>query len=953
MQSFRAAGTPTRLVWPGARNRRPIMTGFLYRLGRRSAERGWRVIGIWLAVALVVMGANRIFGGDSTDSFILKGTDSSAAQDLLNRAFPGSSAEATPIVLNDPDVDLGTGAGEQLVADVADQVAALPQISSVTAPSDRADLLSDDGHTAIISVVVNERYATDVGVAQELLSTAQAAAGDVDVALGGFLARQLAQPETHQSEALGLISAVLILFLTLRRWGATFVPLVSAMFAVGLGLALVGLLSGLVFIPDVAPTLGTMLGLGVGIDYALFLLIRHRTLLNQGYDVPDAVGRTAGTAGAGMVFAGSTLIAAVCGLVLTGISFLAWLGYAAAIVVAIAVLASVTLVPAILGVMKHRVMPKKGLKAQTDEDLDHTGWGRLADAVTTKPWRYAIGSTVVLLAMAAPTLTLTLGHSDAGILPESTSARQAFDLIEQGFGPGQNGPFAVVTQMHAIAEAPEDAETQNGTDPRIQDPRLQDLQQQLAAAPGVASADEPIVSPDGGVAVVRVVPEWGPADPLTEDLVHQLRDDVLPNAVPGGSSHLGGVTAATTDFSEIIASRTPYFIAGVVTLSFLLLMLAYRSLLIPFKAACMNLISIAAAYGVVTVIFQWGWGAQLIGLEGPVPIESYVPMMMFAVLFGLSMDYEVFLLTAFREHWERTGDMTVAVRRGLADTGRLVTAAALIMVVVFASFILSDNAIVKMFGVGLSTAVAVDATIVRCLLVPAIMVLAQKGTWWLPDWLDRLLPTLHVEGDPRALDAAAASRTRPRSSRTPLALYRPAPVIGAVLGVTVSWVLTSRLDFIPEVTSTSVAMSAVLGAVLGLLPRSVGGGRGTYMIRAASYALGVLLALIVVSILEALVPPAQALSAPVTAWAIVGTALLAVLVVGRSVALPMVLGAVAMAVSYLLTGPGSGLDSLFGASLLPALVTILVISVFDNLFPDRPATMEEPEEAEPIRVGSP
>nr|MCU0297163.1 MMPL family transporter [Candidatus Nanopelagicales bacterium] len=257
------------------------------------------------------------------------------AQDLLNRAFPGSSAEATPIVLHDPVADLGSGQGAQRVADVAEQMAAIPQVSAVTSPADRADLLSDDGHTAVVSVIVNERYATDVGVAELLLSTAQSAAGDIDVAIGGFLARQLAQPETHQSEALGLLSAVLILFLTLRRWGATFVPLISAMFAVGLGLAVVGLLSRLVFIPDVAPTLGTMLGLGVGIDYALFLLIRHRTLLNQGYDVPDAVGRTAGTAGAGMVFAGGTLIAAVCGLVLTGISFLAWLGYAAAIVVAI------------------------------------------------------------------------------------------------------------------------------------------------------------------------------------------------------------------------------------------------------------------------------------------------------------------------------------------------------------------------------------------------------------------------------------------------------------------------------------------------------------------------------------------------------------------------------------------------------------------------------------------
>ena len=934
------------------------MTEFLYRLGRRCADNGWRVIGIWFLIAMVVMGANRLFGGESADSFVLKGTDSSVAQNLLNRAFPGTSAEAVPIVLYDPTTDFTDPNGERIVDDVVAELRDISQVSAVASPVDRPDLVSDDGHTAIVSLTVNERFAADTAIGEEILASAQAAAGpDVQVALGGFIGAQISQPETHLSEALGLLSAVFILFLTLRRWGATFVPLASALFSVGLGLALVGLLSRLVFIPDVAPTLGTMLGLGVGIDYALFLLTRHRTLLHQGYDVSDAVGRTAGTAGAGMVFAGGTLIAAVCGLVLTGISFLAWLGYAAAIVVAIAVLASITLVPAILGVMKHRVLPKKGLKTHTDEDLDHTGWGKLADAVTSKPWRYAIGSTVVLLIMAAPTLTLTLGHSDAGYLPEDTTARQAYDLVEQGFGPGENGPFAVVTQMYAIAQAPEDADVAPGTDPRTQDPRLQNLQEQLGAAPGVVSAGEPVVSPDGGVAVVRVVPEWGPADKRTEQLVHDLRDTTLPAAVQGEGmgAHLGGVTAATTDFSEIIASRTPFFIAGVVTLSFLLLMLAYRSLLIPFKAACMNLISIAAAYGVVTMVFQWGWGAELIGLDGPVPIESYVPMMMFAVLFGLSMDYEVFLLTAFREHWERTGDMTIAVRRGLADTGRLVTAAALIMVVVFGSFLLSENATVKMFGVGLATAVAVDATIVRCLLVPAIMVLAQKGTWWLPDWLDRLLPPLHVEGDPRALDAAAAGARQRPAGRTSLAVYRPAPVIGAVIGGGLSWVLTSRLSLIADSASTAVAISAVLGAVLALLPRTVGGVRGTYLVRAAGYTLGVVMALLVVSLIDAVLPPASTQSAPITAWAIVATSLFAVLVVGRSVALPMVLGSVTLTVTYLLSGTDAGLSSLLAAALVPAVVTILIISVFDNLFPPRHDSMESDraEEPEPIRVGSP
>jgi hypothetical protein len=415
-------------------------------------------------------------------------------------------------------------------------------------------------------------------------------------------------------------------------------------------------------------------------------------------------------------------------------------------------------------------------------------------------------------------------------------------------------------------------------------------------------------------------------------------------------AHIGGVTAAITDFSEIIAARTPFFIAGVVTLSFLLLMVAYRSLLIPFKAACMNLLSIAAAYGVVTVIFEWGWGAGLIGLEGPVAIESYVPMMMFAVLFGLSMDYEVFLLTAFREHWERTGDMVVAVRRGLADTGRLVTAAALIMVTVFGSFILSENAIVKMFGVGLATAVAVDATVVRCLLVPAIMVLAQKGTWWLPGWLDRLIPPLHVEGDPRALDAAAANQNPSVPGRTPLAWYRPAAVLGAFVGVVASWVLVSRLPSVPDNLNPAVAMSAVLGAVLALLPFTLN--RGHRWLRAFAFAMGAGLALLLASVITALTPVGQLDSTPITAWAMVGSALIAVIAVGRSVAMPMVLGSLSMALTQMLDDTG-GVGTLVTACVLPALVTMLVINVFEGLIPEQGDTAdhESATEPEPIEVG--
>lgn len=907
------------------------VTRWLYRLGHACAVRGRLVIAAWVVAVLMIMGANSLIPGASVESFSLQGTDSTTAQELLGRAFPGTSTEANPLVLSSDTLRLGEGVGEAAVDSIADAVGALPVVSSVTTPSDQPSLLAEDGTTAIVQVVVNDQSIGRDDVAAEVFDTAKAAAPpDITVYIGGTLGTQLSTPDTRSSEAVGLLVALVVLFFAMRRAWAVALPLINAIVAVGAGLAIIGLLGRVVFIPDVAPTLGTMLGLGVGIDYALFLVTRHRKLLVQGYSVPDAVGRTAGTAGAGMVFAGGTLIAAVVGLTLTGISFLAWLGYAAAIVVAIAVFASLTLLPAMLGVLGHRVMPKKThlVDEHDHEELDKSWWARLATAVTDKPWTFAISSTVLLLVLAAPTLSLELGHSDASDLPESTVSRQAYDAAAAGFGPGTTAPLAVVSQMYTIATAPEGV-TGPG-DPRTQDPRLTTLAVDLAATPGVVRVDSPVVSTDGGVAVIQVIPEWNSADPQTAELVERLRTDVIPEATAGKgmTSYVGGVTALTTDLSELIASRTVGFIVGVVVLSFILLMLAYRSLLIPFKAAMMNLISIAAAYGVVTAVFQWGWGAHLIGVDAPVPIESYVPMMMFAVLFGLSMDYEVFLLTAFREHWERCGDMHIAVRRGLADTGRLVTSAALIMVAVFGSFILSDNTTVKIFGVGLATAVLVDASIVRCLLVPAIMVLAAKGTWWLPGWLDRLLPQLHVEGDPTALSGAAASNSSQTRLGRPAILHRPVLVIGTVLGAFLAWVLVSRLPGLPFDASTAIAMSAVLGGVAVLLPSAATGESGNRPTRALGYTIGVLLGLVVIGILSLFIPPVPADGGAITAWAIVLVSLLAVLVVGRTLALPMLLGAISTALALgLLAATSPDSLTLILVTLVPALTTVMVASI--------------------------
>ena len=677
-------------------------------------------------------------------------------------------------------------------------------MNAVRGPEDNGDLLADDGRAAILQLTLAEQAAGDADVGNEILAAATQAAQEASptarVALGGYLGAQISRTDTRTSEALGLFLAVIVLLFTLRRGWPVAIPLATAIVAVGMGLAIIGLLGRLVYIPEEAPTLGTMLGLGVGIDYALFLVMRHRNLLRRGFAVPDAVGRTAGTAGAGMVFAGATLLAAVCGLALTGISFLAWLGYSAAIVVALALLAALTLVPALMGLMGLRVLPRSEqrlvadgevIAEHSDEDLDRGGWARMANVVTGHPWPFAIAATALLLALATPMLSMQFQQVDSSALPDDTTAHQAGDIIRESFGPGYSGPLAIVAQLHRAADDPRGGRLRRPPGTRVPGtPRLVAVTDELAATNGINEVSAPIVSTDGGVVIWRAVPSTGPSDKATEALVTRMRADVLPAATPGAdmTAYVGGVTAARTDLSLRIADRLLPFILGVATLSFLLLMVAYRSLVIPAKAAAMNLLSISAAYGVVVAVFQWGWGAQLIGLDGPVPIESYVPMMMFAVLFGLSMDYEVFLLTAFNEHYQRTGDIVTAVRRGLADTGQLITAAALIMVAVFTSFVIPDNAVVKMFGVGLATAVLVDATIVRCILVPSLMVLAAKWTWWLPGWLDRALPQLHIEGDPAQLESVGTVRTPQPSDQ------RPATgALALIGGVLVAWVLGTAM----------------------------------------------------------------------------------------------------------------------------------------------------------------
>ncbi len=560
---------------------------------------------------------------------------------------------------------------------------------------------------------------------------APAEAAGLQVEFGGELPTVLKEESTGPAEAIGVIAALIILLLTFHSVAAMFLPLATAITGLLTGLSIVGLLSGVIDIPTMAARLGTMIGLGVGIDYALFILSRHRDQVAAGMPIAESIARTNATAGNSVVIAGSTVVVAILGLQLAGIPFVAALGYSAALVVAVAVLVAVTLMPALLGFVGGRVVGNCRVKRNRPAKTGHSSWVRWAHWVAHHPWRSSLSATFVLLVLALPVLDMQLGQADAGSAPADTTHRQAYDLLADGFGPGFNGPLLLAVDL--------------GAEP---DPAILDLiSADLAADPGVRAVSPAQLNEAGDTALITVVPTTKPQDEATSDLVHRLRDTTLPDVTAGTdvSVLVGGPTAGFIDQSDKISGRLPWFIAAVVALSFLLLMVVFRSLLVPLKAALLNLLSIGAAYGVVVAVFQWGWGRSLIGLDEAVPIASFVPMMMFAILFGLSMDYEVFILSRIREEYQRGHSNIDSVVEGLGATAKVITAAALIMISVFLGFVISPDPTVKMMGVGLATAVAVDATIVRMILVPSTMALVGDPNWWLPRWLDRILPRIDVE----------------------------------------------------------------------------------------------------------------------------------------------------------------------------------------------------------------
>jgi len=708
------------------------MSKGLYELGRWVALHRRAVVLIWLVAAAALIGVDRVGGFGAVDDFAVPGVESQRATELLAERFPERAGATAMVVFHARGGAVTDPRAARAVSATVEEIRELDHVVAVTDPLGGPRSISPDRTTAFAAVQYDAPTA-ELGrpTLDALVRTRDRAdEATVQVEYGGELPTVLKERHAGPGEMIGIVAALVVLFLTFRAVAAAGLPLVVAVVGLVTGLAIVGLLGAVIDIPSIAARLGTMIGLGVGIDYALFVLSRHRDHLAARMDPVESIARTNATAGQTVVVAGGTVVVAILGLRMAGIPFVGALGYSASIVVAVAVLVAVTLLPALLAFVGPRVLPPKARSAAVAARPRRSGWVRWAHWVAHHPWRTAVGATLVLLALAAPVLDMRLGQADAGTDPTSTTHRRAYDLLADGFGAGFNGPLLIAVDLGSSPEP--DA--------------LQSVAGAIAADPTVRAVSPPMVSAAGDAGLLTAIPTSKPQDRATSDLVHRLRR-TLPEVTSGtgATALVGGPTAAFIDQSDRIAARLPWFITAVVSLSFLLLMAVFRSVLVPLKAALLNLLSIGAAYGVVVAVFQWGWGRSWIGLDEAVPIASFVPMMMFAILFGLSMDYEVFILSRIREEHRRGHSNIESVVEGLGATAKVITAAALIMVSVFLGFVASDDPVVKMMGVGLATAVALDATIVRMVLVPSTMALVGEPNWWLPTWLDRILP--HVDLD--------------------------------------------------------------------------------------------------------------------------------------------------------------------------------------------------------------
>ncbi|MFL5863525.1 MAG: MMPL family transporter, partial [Solirubrobacteraceae bacterium] len=703
-------------------------------------RRRYLVLATWLIVTIGLVAVSHRLGDNTNDNLQLPGTGSQHATDALSRSFPDQANGSSPIVLHVASGKLTDSKYASAVNQAAADVAKAPYVASVVNPlsSQGTSALSKDQATGYLSVTLSvSPGALSVDDAQTIINAADKPAGSagIQVETGGQLGQKVSKPSTESSELIGIVAAMVILTLTFGTVVSMFLPILGAIIGLACTLSIVRILSHATTVSTVAPTLATMIGLGVGIDYALFIVTRHFRGLDDGLELRESIARAAATSGGAVVFAGGTVTIALVSLAVANIPLVTTMGLMAAVAVVVAVLAAVTLLPAMLAVVGPHINSLRVRGRHRQAHAKQGLWARWAHGVASRPIIAGIAALAILVPLAIPLLSLNLGQKDVAALSTSTTARRAYDLISKSFGPGVNGPLIVAVSLGSPAK-------------NASDSRLTTLENGVSHTPGIAAITPIQIDKAGTTAYLNAIATTGPSEQATADLVGQLRSSVIPDAEKGTNmkAFVGGTTAGYVDLASNISSKLPLQILVVIALSFILLVLAFRTVVVPVQAAVMNVLSIGAAYGVLTAIFQFGWLHSLIGLDGSVPIVSYVPLFMFAILFGLSMDYEVFLVSQIEEHVHAGEDNKNSVVKGLVTSARVITSAATIMVFVFGGFVLNGDPTVKQFGIGLAVAVILDATIVRCLLVPAIMIKMGKINWYMPGWLDRLVPRISIEG---------------------------------------------------------------------------------------------------------------------------------------------------------------------------------------------------------------
>jgi len=706
-------------------------------LGRFAFQKKYYVIGFWLIALFGITAIAQSVGSNFSDSFSLPGTESSKALALLGKAFPRQAGDTETIVFHVKTGTVNDAAIKSAMQDVFAKVAGITSVGVVKSPYDPANVLqiSHDLRTAYAPVVftMSERLLKSKDV-KALVNLGKAATTpNLEVEFGGQAVGQLNAPKGSPGEIIGIIAAGVILFISFGSFFAMLLPLGVALLALGTASGIVTLLTHAIGIASFAPILGSLIGLGVGVDYALFIVSRYRREISRGVDPIDAAAKSVDTSGRAVLFAGATVCIALLGLFVLRLSFLNGVAIAASTTVLVTMAASLTLLPALFGVMKRRVhsrRSRKSIDSGTLQDHEQSMWARWSRSVARAPKVLTLGAIAVIALLSIPFFSLHLGSSDQGNNPKGTTTRSAYDLLASGFGPGTNGPLQVIAEI----KSPVDKAT------------LQKVASALASAAGIVEVSPVITSSDGTVGLLQVIPSTGPQDVKTSNLIKSLRTSLIPKALAGSTTpiYVGGTTAIFDDFATVISGKLPLFIGVIILLGCLLLLLAFRSLVIPLTAGLMNLFAAGASFGIVVAMFQWGWGQKLLNI-GAGPIEAFLPVIMLAILFGLSMDYQVFLVSRMHEEWLHTKENGKAIIVGQTETGRIITSAALIMITVFGSFVFGGEKVIKEFGIGLASAVFIDALVLRTVLVPALMHLFGNSNWWIPKWLDKSLPHLSVD----------------------------------------------------------------------------------------------------------------------------------------------------------------------------------------------------------------